>query len=202
MKILWSSYSGNLIFWPFLGWCNVKCSPFQWNLAGSLQNIHLSEQKQTLNPFSFCSLISFPAYDDFFNETTTSGGYNRKWRHAPWKVGNNSDQMELWWKGSSDRGLVGWLEIKVQAHVISFFLLVVSHVSLSALTPTILCLRELIPGSGKEFSITKVLPSGIYHFHFIVDGQRRNTPELPLVYDDTGYAYNVLDLKVTLFFSI
>lgn len=55
--------------------------------------------------------------------------------------------------------------------------------------------KELLAGSGKEFSITKVLPLGIYHFRFIVDGQWRNTPELPLVYDNTGYAYNVLDLK-------
>lgn len=42
----------------------------------------------------------------------------------------------------------------------------------------------------------KVLPSGIYHFRFIVDGQWRYAPDFPHECDDTGRVFNVLDLKV------
>ena len=85
---------------------------------------------------------------------------------------------------------------------VSSYGMFVSYVFPSVVTWIVFCFRELLPGSGKEFSITKVLPLGIYHFRFIVDGQWRNTPELPLIYDNTGCAYNVLDLKVNLCFSL
>ncbi|GLU20611.1 hypothetical protein SLE2022_368020 [Rubroshorea leprosula] len=48
--------------------------------------------------------------------------------------------------------------------------------------------------SGKDFTIMKVLPSGVYHYRFIVDGKWRYSPDLPLDRDDVGNAYNILDL--------
>lgn len=42
----------------------------------------------------------------------------------------------------------------------------------------------------------KMLPSGIYHFRFIVDGEWRYAPDFPHECDDMGRVFNVLDLKV------
>ncbi|XAR55257.1 hypothetical protein NMG60_11035282 [Bertholletia excelsa] len=55
--------------------------------------------------------------------------------------------------------------------------------------------RDLMQKSGKDFSILKLLPSGVYHYHFIVDGEVRYSPDLPLENDDFGNIYNVLDLQ-------
>ncbi|MED6121314.1 SNF1- protein kinase regulatory subunit beta-2, variant 2 [Stylosanthes scabra] len=49
--------------------------------------------------------------------------------------------------------------------------------------------------SGKDFTIMKVLPSGVYQFRFIVDGQWRYAPDLPWAQDDAGLTYNILDLQ-------
>lgn len=51
--------------------------------------------------------------------------------------------------------------------------------------------------SGKDFTLMKVLPAGVYQYRFFVDGQWRYAPELPWAQDDSGNAYNVLDLQVT-----
>lgn len=45
----------------------------------------------------------------------------------------------------------------------------------------------------------KVLPSGVYEYRFIVDGQWRHAPELPLARDDAGNTFNILDLQVPSF---
>lgn len=42
----------------------------------------------------------------------------------------------------------------------------------------------------------KVLPSGVYQYRFIVDGQWRYAPDMPWAQDETGTAYNILDLQV------
>ncbi|XP_044512337.1 SNF1-related protein kinase regulatory subunit beta-2-like [Mangifera indica] len=49
--------------------------------------------------------------------------------------------------------------------------------------------------SGKDFTIMKVLPSGVYQYRFLVDGQWRYAPDLPWVQDDVGNSYNILDLQ-------
>ncbi|KAL6197807.1 hypothetical protein ACLB2K_027601 [Fragaria x ananassa] len=49
--------------------------------------------------------------------------------------------------------------------------------------------------SGKDFTIMKVLPSGVYQYRFVVDGQWRCAPDLPLSHDDAGNSYNLLDLQ-------
>lgn len=47
----------------------------------------------------------------------------------------------------------------------------------------------------------KVLPSGVYQYRLIVDGQWKYAPELPWTQDDAGNTYNLLDLKVILLSS-
>lgn len=44
----------------------------------------------------------------------------------------------------------------------------------------------------------KMLPSGVYHYRFIVDECLRYAPDVPWECDDSGNAYNVLDLQVIL----
>ncbi|CAI0440257.1 unnamed protein product [Linum tenue] len=55
--------------------------------------------------------------------------------------------------------------------------------------------RIRLQKAGKDFTIMKVLPSGVYQYRFIVDGQWRHTPDLPWTQDDAGNAYNILDLQ-------
>ncbi|XP_058201824.1 uncharacterized protein LOC131316462 isoform X1 [Rhododendron vialii] len=46
--------------------------------------------------------------------------------------------------------------------------------------------------------LMKVLPSGVHHNQFIVDGQWRYSPELPHERDELGNIFHVLDLQVNL----
>ncbi|KAL6990621.1 SNF1-related protein kinase regulatory subunit beta-2 [Sarracenia purpurea var. burkii] len=55
--------------------------------------------------------------------------------------------------------------------------------------------RKPLQRSGKDFAILKVLPSGVYQYRFIVDGQWRYAPDMPWAQDGTGNAYNILDLQ-------
>ncbi|GAB4830725.1 SNF1- protein kinase regulatory subunit beta-2 [Ancistrocladus abbreviatus] len=55
--------------------------------------------------------------------------------------------------------------------------------------------RKPLQRSGKDFTIMKVLPSGVYRYRFIVDGQWRYAPEIPWAQDEAGNYYNVLDLQ-------
>lgn len=55
--------------------------------------------------------------------------------------------------------------------------------------------RKLLQRSGKDFTIMKVLPSGVYQYRFIVDGQWRYAPDIPWAQDEAGNYYNVLDLQ-------
>ncbi|GFZ03338.1 SNF1-related protein kinase regulatory subunit beta-2 [Actinidia rufa] len=57
--------------------------------------------------------------------------------------------------------------------------------------------RKPLQRSGKDFTLMKVLPSGVYQYRFIVDGQWRYAPDMPWAQDDTGNAYNILDLQST-----
>ncbi|CAK9156807.1 unnamed protein product [Ilex paraguariensis] len=55
--------------------------------------------------------------------------------------------------------------------------------------------RKLLQRSGKDFTIMKVLPSGVYQYRFVVDGQWRYSPDMPWAQDEAGNAYNILDLQ-------
>ncbi|XP_062231727.1 SNF1-related protein kinase regulatory subunit beta-1-like isoform X2 [Phragmites australis] len=48
--------------------------------------------------------------------------------------------------------------------------------------------------SGKDHTILLVLPSGVYHYRIIVDGELRYVPELPHVTDERGQVANLLDV--------
>ncbi|KAK4279093.1 hypothetical protein QN277_016848 [Acacia crassicarpa] len=54
---------------------------------------------------------------------------------------------------------------------------------------------EALQRVGQIFVAVKTLPVGIYHYRFIVDGFFTYAPELPWACDDSGYAYNILDLQ-------
>lgn len=54
--------------------------------------------------------------------------------------------------------------------------------------------RKLLQRTGKDHSILLVLPSDIYHYKFIVDGQSRYTPDLPFVSDEAGNVCNLLNV--------
>ncbi|XP_071710887.1 SNF1-related protein kinase regulatory subunit beta-2-like [Rutidosis leptorrhynchoides] len=55
--------------------------------------------------------------------------------------------------------------------------------------------RKPLQRSGKDFIILKVLPSGVYQYRFVVDGQWRYSPDLPWTQDEAGNTYNTLDLQ-------
>ncbi|KAK9133973.1 hypothetical protein Scep_013501 [Stephania cephalantha] len=55
--------------------------------------------------------------------------------------------------------------------------------------------KKPLQKSGKDFTIMKVLPSGVYQYRFLVDGQWTYAPDLPCCHDDTGTVYNILDLQ-------
>ncbi|XVE59111.1 hypothetical protein DITRI_Ditri05aG0019100 [Diplodiscus trichospermus] len=55
--------------------------------------------------------------------------------------------------------------------------------------------RKTLQRSGKDHSVLLVLPSGIYHYKFIVDGKWRYMPDLPFVADEMGNVCNVLDVN-------
>jgi hypothetical protein len=50
--------------------------------------------------------------------------------------------------------------------------------------------------SGKDHSLLLVLPSGVYRYRFVVDGERKCLPDLPCETDAMGNAVNLLDVNV------
>ncbi|KAJ9176774.1 hypothetical protein P3X46_012053 [Hevea brasiliensis] len=55
--------------------------------------------------------------------------------------------------------------------------------------------RELLHKVGKDFVILKMLPSSVFRYRFIVDDQLRYAPDLPWECDESGTAYNILDVQ-------
>ncbi|KAF8398147.1 hypothetical protein HHK36_017073 [Tetracentron sinense] len=54
--------------------------------------------------------------------------------------------------------------------------------------------RKKLQRAGKDHSILLVLPSGIYQYKFIVDGEWRYIPDLPCIEDEMGCISNLLDV--------
>ncbi|XP_004288390.1 PREDICTED: SNF1-related protein kinase regulatory subunit beta-1 [Fragaria vesca subsp. vesca] len=54
--------------------------------------------------------------------------------------------------------------------------------------------RKALQRSGKDHSVLLVLPSGIYRYKFIVDGEPRYIPDLPFIADEMGHVCNLLDV--------
>ncbi|KAK1277895.1 SNF1-related protein kinase regulatory subunit beta-1 [Acorus gramineus] len=55
--------------------------------------------------------------------------------------------------------------------------------------------RKVLHRSGKDHSILLVLPSGIYRYKFIVDGEWRCIPDLPFITDEMGSITQLLDVQ-------
>lgn len=55
--------------------------------------------------------------------------------------------------------------------------------------------RHVMQRSGKDFTLVKLLPPGMYQYKFIVDGQWRHDPNLTSMYDDQGNINNVLEVQ-------
>jgi Glycogen recognition site of AMP-activated protein kinase len=56
--------------------------------------------------------------------------------------------------------------------------------------------RTQLQKLGTDHTILLVLPSGIYHYKFIVDGESRYITDLPCITDDDGRVLNLLDVTV------
>ncbi|KAD7480361.1 hypothetical protein E3N88_03497 [Mikania micrantha] len=57
--------------------------------------------------------------------------------------------------------------------------------------------RKSLQRSGKDFIILKVLPSDVYQYRFVVDGQWRYSPDVSWTKDEAGNNYNILELQVS-----
>ncbi|XP_074586131.1 SNF1-related protein kinase regulatory subunit beta-1-like [Curcuma longa] len=55
--------------------------------------------------------------------------------------------------------------------------------------------RKTLQLSGKDHSTLLVLPSGVYHYKFIVDGELRFIPNLPHMTHANGHTVNILDVS-------
>lgn len=62
--------------------------------------------------------------------------------------------------------------------------------------------RRILQRSGKDHSVLLVLPSGIYHYKFIVDGEWKYIPDLPFVADEMGNVCNLLDVHVRVLLTL
>ncbi|XP_042445274.1 SNF1-related protein kinase regulatory subunit beta-1-like [Zingiber officinale] len=54
--------------------------------------------------------------------------------------------------------------------------------------------RKPMQRSGKDHTLLMNLPSGVYQYKFLVDGQYKCIPDLPHITDEMGNATNVLDV--------
>ena len=44
----------------------------------------------------------------------------------------------------------------------------------------------------------KFLPVGVYHYKFLVNGESRHSPDLPVSYDENGNGINILEVEVSI----
>ncbi|EFJ29089.1 hypothetical protein SELMODRAFT_170984 [Selaginella moellendorffii] len=55
--------------------------------------------------------------------------------------------------------------------------------------------RQPLQRSGKDFSILKLLPAGVYQFKFFVDGEWRHAPDLSCSKDEAGNVSNLIEVQ-------
>jgi 5'-AMP-activated protein kinase regulatory beta subunit len=55
--------------------------------------------------------------------------------------------------------------------------------------------RQAMQRSGKDFTIVKLLPPGVYQYKFVVDGEWKYAPDQPAMYDEGGNVNNVLEVQ-------
>ena len=101
---------------------------------------------------------------------------------------------------SKDHGATGQQGISRRTMVHAMTFSDSGSVASRKITKVICFDRTLLERSGKDFTIMKVLPSGVYQYRFIVDGQWKYLPDMPWIHDEAGNPCNILDLQV--FFCI
>lgn len=55
--------------------------------------------------------------------------------------------------------------------------------------------RHRLQPSGKDFSIVRLLPPGVYQYKFIVDGEWKYDPNQKAMYDEMGNVNNVIEVR-------
>ncbi|BDA44545.1 5'-AMP-activated protein kinase subunit beta-2 [Coccomyxa sp. Obi] len=55
--------------------------------------------------------------------------------------------------------------------------------------------RHTMQKSGKDFTIIKLLPPGVYQYKFIVDGEWKYAPDQPAMHDERGIINNVVEVQ-------
>ena len=55
--------------------------------------------------------------------------------------------------------------------------------------------RQPLQHTGKDWTVIKLLPPGVYQFKFIVDGDWRYDPNQPAMYDEMGNVNNVIEVQ-------
>ncbi|KAJ9522251.1 hypothetical protein QJQ45_008078 [Haematococcus lacustris] len=54
--------------------------------------------------------------------------------------------------------------------------------------------RQLLQRTGKDFTIVKLLPPGVYQYKFIVDGEWKYDPNQPAMFDEMGNVNNMIEV--------
>ncbi|MEW5309318.1 MAG: hypothetical protein WDW38_001213 [Sanguina aurantia] len=54
--------------------------------------------------------------------------------------------------------------------------------------------RQPLQRNGKDFTIIKLLPPGVYQYKFIVDGEWKYDPNQPAMFDEMGNVNNVFEV--------
>ncbi|KAG1668826.1 hypothetical protein FOA52_004920 [Chlamydomonas sp. UWO 241] len=54
--------------------------------------------------------------------------------------------------------------------------------------------RQVLQRAGKESTIVKLLPPGVYQYKFIVDGEWKYDPNQPAMFDEMGNVNNVIEV--------
>ncbi|GMH36951.1 hypothetical protein BSKO_04824 [Bryopsis sp. KO-2023] len=55
--------------------------------------------------------------------------------------------------------------------------------------------RQTLQRSGKNFTVVKLLPPGVYQYKFIVDGEWKYDPNQSAMYDEMGNVNNVMEVQ-------
>ncbi|GBF94195.1 hypothetical protein Rsub_06465 [Raphidocelis subcapitata] len=55
--------------------------------------------------------------------------------------------------------------------------------------------RQPLQYTGKDWTIIKLLPPGVYQYKFIVDGEWRHDPNQPAMYDEMANVNNVIEVQ-------
>eukprot|EP00879_Flechtneria_rotunda_P003348 GHRR01003575.1.p1 GENE.GHRR01003575.1~~GHRR01003575.1.p1 ORF type:complete len:273 (+),score=72.07 GHRR01003575.1:199-1017(+) len=55
--------------------------------------------------------------------------------------------------------------------------------------------RQPLQKTGRDFTVIKLLPPGVYQYKFIVDGDWKYDPNQPAMYDEIGNVNNVIEVQ-------